>query len=150
LEILFHGAADLFRCRYYLPDLCGLDRGKAIGRSVTLCPVGVEIGRAAIANPQVVLPLNDHVFSALQGTDVDGHLRWIQVTARGKEGSSESLFLAAQKSGLPTEFLTKTTQVITPGTTIIFTDKPVDPTTQSHTGFQIVVAQKDKQSGTAE
>ena len=33
---------------------------------------GVEIGRAAISNPQVVLPLNDHVFSALQGTDPDG------------------------------------------------------------------------------
>src|SRR5438132_11794253 len=111
---------------------------------------GVEIGRAAIANPQVVLPLNDHVFSALQSTDADGHLRWIQVTAKGKQGSSQSLFLAAQKSGLPAEFLTKTKQVITPGTTIIFTDKPVDPTTQSHTGFQIVVAQKDKQSGTAE
>src|SRR6266705_725494 len=105
---------------------------------------GVEIGRAAIANPQVVLPLNDHVFSALQGTDAEGHLRWIQVTANGRQGSSESLFLAAQKSGLPAEFLTKTTQVITPCTTIIFTDKPVDPTTQSHTGFQILVAQKDK------
>jgi len=111
---------------------------------------GVEIGRAAISNPQVVLPLNDHVFSAIQGTDSDGHLRWIQVTAKGKEGSSESLFLAAQKSGLPAEFLSKTTQVMTPGTTIIFTDKPVDPTTQSHIGFQIVVAQKDKPSGQAE
>ncbi len=111
---------------------------------------GVEIGRAAISNPQVVLPLNDHVFSALQGTDPDGHLRWIQVTAKGKEGSSESLFLAAQKSGLPAEFLSKTTQVMTPGTTIIFTDKRVDPTTQSHIGFQIVVAQKDKPSGQAE
>jgi hypothetical protein len=28
--------------------------------------------------------------------------------------------------------------------TIIFTDKPVNPTTQSHTGFQIIVAEKDK------
>jgi len=109
---------------------------------------GVEIGRAAISNPQVVLPLNDHVFSALQGADPDGHLRWIQVTAKGNEGSSESLFLAAQKSGLPAEFVTKARQVITPGTTIIFTDRPVDPTTQSHTGFQIIVAQKDKPSGT--
>src|SRR6058998_185495 len=96
---------------------------------------GVEIGRAGIANPQVVLPLNDHVFSALQGKDADGHLRWIQVTAKGKEGSNESLFLAAQKSGLPAKFLTETKQVISPGATIIFTDKPVDPTTQSHTGF---------------
>jgi hypothetical protein len=111
---------------------------------------GVEIGRAGIPNPQVVSPLNDRVFSALQGIDANGHLRWVQVTAKGKDTSTESLFLAAQKSGLPTEFLTEARQVISPGATIIFTDKPVDPTTQSHTGFQIVVAQKDKPSGTAE
>jgi L,D-transpeptidase catalytic domain len=111
---------------------------------------GVEIGRAGITNPQVVSPLNDRVFSALQGTDADGHLRWVEVTAKGKEGASESLFLPAQKSGLPTEFLADARQVITPGTTIIFTDKPVDPATQSHRNFQIVVAQKDKASGTAE
>jgi len=111
---------------------------------------GVEIGRSGIPNPQVVSPLNDRVFSALQGIDANGHLRWVQVTARGKDASSESLFLAAQKSGLPTKFLTEARQVISPGATIIFTDKPVDPTTQSHTGFQIVVAQKDKPSGTAE
>jgi hypothetical protein len=111
---------------------------------------GVEIGRAGIPNPQVVSPLSDRVFSALQGIDANGHLRWVQVTAKGKDTSTESLFLAAQKSGLPTEFLTEARQVISPGATIIFTDKPVDPTTQSHTGFQIVVAQKDKPSGTAE
>jgi hypothetical protein len=109
---------------------------------------GVEIGRAGIRNPQVVSPLNDRVFSALQGTDAEGHLRWVQVTASGKDNSSESLFLTAQKSGLPTDFLTKAREVITPGTTIIFTDKPVDPTTQSAPGFQIVVAQKDKHPGT--
>jgi hypothetical protein len=111
---------------------------------------GVEIGRAGIPNPQVVSPLNDRVFSALQGIDANGHLRWVQVTANGKDTSSESLFLAAQKSGLPTKFLTEARQVISPGATIIFTDRPVDPTTQSHTGFQIVVAQKAKPSGTAE
>jgi hypothetical protein len=105
------------------------------------------LGRSGIPNPQVVLPLNDRVFSALQGTDADGHLRWVRVTAKGKDSSSESLFLASQKSRLPTDFLTKAKEVITPGTTIIFTDKPVDPTTQSHTGFQVVVAQKDKPSG---
>src|SRR6266513_91450 len=80
---------------------------------------GVEIGRAGIPNPEVVSPLNDHVFSALQGTDADGHLRWVQVTAKGKDSSSESLFLATQKSRLPTDFLTKAKEVITPGTTII-------------------------------
>ncbi len=110
----------------------------------------MEIGRSGIPNPQVVLPLNDRVFSVLQGTDADGHLRWVQVTTKGKDISSESLFLAAQKSRLPTDFLTKAKEVITPGTTIIFTDKPVDPTTQSHTGFQVVVAQQDKPSRTTE
>ena len=111
---------------------------------------GVEIGRAGIPNAQVVSPLNDRVFSALNGTDEEGHLRWVEVTASGKEKSSKSLFDAAQKSRLPTEFLAKAKEVITPGATIIFTDKPVDPTTQSAPGFQILVAQKDKPSATTE
>jgi L,D-transpeptidase-like protein len=119
-------------------------------KTIYLYRNGVEIGRAGILNAQVVAPLNDRVFSALQGTDTNGHLRWVQVTAGGKDPSSESLFLAAQKSGLPANFLNKAKDVITPGTTIVFTDKPVDPTTQSHTGFQIVVAQKDKPSKTVE
>ena len=111
---------------------------------------GVEIGRSGIPKPQVISPLNDLVFSALQGTDADGHVRWIQVTTKGTEGSSESLFTAAQKSGLSGAFLDKAKAVITPGATIIFTDRPVDPTTQSHTNFQIVVAQKDKPSRSVE
>jgi hypothetical protein len=111
---------------------------------------GVEIGRAGIPNAQVISPLNDRVFSALNGTDAEGHLRWVEVTASGQDKSSESLFAAAQKSRLPTEFLAKAKEVITPGATIIFTDKPVDPTTQSATGFQILVAQKDKPSATTE
>jgi L,D-transpeptidase catalytic domain len=111
---------------------------------------GVQIGRAGISNPQLVLPLNDRVFSALSGLDSDGHLRWVEVTSAGKEGSSQSLFLAAQKSGVQSEFLEKAKGVITPGATIIFTDKPVDPSTQSQTGFQILVAQKDKPSRTTE
>src|SRR2546423_1569338 len=111
---------------------------------------GVEIGRAGIANAQAVSALNDRVFSALQGTDPNGHLRWVEVTTTRKDTSSESLFVSAQKSGVPTDFLTKARQVITPGATLIFTNKPIDPTTQSHPGFQLVVAQKDKPSGTIE
>src|SRR5438067_1474739 len=111
---------------------------------------GVEIGRAGMPNSQAVSPLNDRVFSALNGLDEQGHLRWVEVTAAGKDSSNQSLFEAAQKSRLPAEFLAKAKEVITPGTTIIFTDKPVDPTTQSATGFQILVAQKDKPSETTE
>src|SRR5436190_7082958 len=111
---------------------------------------GVEIGRAGIPNSQAVSPLNDRVFSALNGLDEQGHLRWVEVTSAGKEKSSESLFEAAQKSQLPADFLAKAKEVITPGATIIFTDKPVDPTTQSAPGFQILVAQKDKPSAKTE
>ena len=71
-------------------------------------------------------------------------------TAADKDKSSQSLFEMAQKSQLPAEFLAKAKEVITPGTTMIFTDQPVDPTTKSPTGFQILVAQKDKASETAE
>src|SRR5216110_2558532 len=111
---------------------------------------GVEIGRAGIPNWQAVSSLNDRVFSALNGLDEQGHLRWVEVTSAGKDSSSQSLFLAAQKSQLPTEFLSNAKEVITPGTTIIVTDRPVDPTSQSPTGFQILVAQKDKPSGPSE
>src|SRR6266550_3033205 len=111
---------------------------------------GVEIGRSGIANAQAISALNDRVFSALQGTDPNGHLRWVEVTAARKDTSSESLFVSAQKGGVPTDFLTKARQVITTGATLIFTNNAVDPTTQSHPGFQIVVAQKDKPSGTIE
>jgi hypothetical protein len=52
--------------------------------------------------------------------------------------------MAAQKSGLPAPFLDKAKSVIMPGATLIFTDRPVDPTTQSPPNFQILVAQKDK------
>src|SRR5881392_3626667 len=109
---------------------------------------GVEIGRAGIPNPQVISPLNDRVFSALQGTDADGHLQRAEVTSTGESKSSENIFLVSQKSGLPAAFLDKAKAVITPGTTLMFTDRPVDPTTRSPPNFQILVAQKDKPAGT--
>lgn len=111
---------------------------------------GVEIGRAGIPHWNAVSPLNDRVLTALKGTDEQGHLRWAEVTAAGKDNADASLFIAAQKSGLSSDFLADAKAVIAPGTTIIFTDKQVDPTTQSAPGFQILVAQKDKPSATAE
>jgi hypothetical protein len=111
---------------------------------------GVQIGRAGMPNSEAVAPLNGRVFSALSGMDGEGNLRWTEVTPAGKDKSSQSLFETAQESRLPTQFLDKAKEVIAPGATIIFTDKPVDPTTQSPAGFQILVAQKDKTSGTTE
>ena len=76
--------------------------------------------------------------------DEQGHLRWAEVTATGENKSNESIFSAAQKSGLPIAFLDKAKSVITPGATLVFTDRPVDPTTQSPPNFQILVAQRDR------
>ena len=111
---------------------------------------GVQIGRAGMPNSEAVAPLNGRVFSALSAMDGEGNLRWTEVTPAGKDKSSQSLFETAQESRLPTQFLDKAKEVIAPGATIIFTDKPVDTTTQSPAGFQILVAQKDKTSGTTE
>ena len=47
-------------------------------------------------------------------------------------------------------FLDKAKAIITPGTTLMFTDRSVDLPTQSPPNFQILVAQKDKPSGGAE
>ena len=89
---------------------------------------GVQIGRAGIPNSQAVAPLDDRVFTALSGTDAEGHVRWVEVTtAADKDKLSPNLFEMAQKSQLPAEFLAKAKEVITPGTTMIFTDQPVDP-----------------------
>src|SRR5213595_985417 len=73
---------------------------------------GVEIGRAGIPNSNAASPLNDRVFSALNGMDAQGHLRWVEVTASGKDKSSQSLFEASQKSQLPADFLAAAKEVI--------------------------------------
>jgi len=48
------------------------------GQTVYVYRNGVEIGRAGIANPKLFPPLNDRVFQRPQGTDTNGHLRWVQ------------------------------------------------------------------------
>jgi hypothetical protein len=103
---------------------------------------GVEIGRAGIPNARVVSKLKNRVFSALEGRTPEGLVRWLEVTTPGKEKASKDLFAAAQKAQLSAEFLAKAREIVTPGTTLIFTDQPVDQTTQSKPGFQIVTAQK--------
>jgi hypothetical protein len=117
--------------------------------SLTAIVVGlVVLGETFIS--AVWEPERSPEFSTVQGTGADGHLRWTEVTATEESKSSESIFLAAQKSGLPSAFLDKPKAVITPGATLIFTDRPIDPTTQSAPNFQILVAQKDKPAAKVE
>jgi hypothetical protein len=48
--------------------------------------------------------LNDRVFSALQGTDVNGHVRWIEVTAKGKKVQARAFSCRRKKAGYPLSF----------------------------------------------
>jgi hypothetical protein len=68
------------------------------------------------------------------------------LTARADLKHQPESFLAAQQSGLPTAFVAKAKAIIT-CVTVIFTDQPVDPTTQTPPRFQIIRS-KDKPSAT--
>jgi hypothetical protein len=44
----------------------------------------------------------------------------------------------AQKSGIDQQFIVGVRSVVIPGTTLVFTDQPVGPQTQSAPGFKIL------------
>ena len=107
---------------------------------------GVEIGRAGVANAQLVSPLNDRVFTALSGLDAEGHLRWMEVTSAGKEGiKPESVFGGAEEWGFRAAVLTEcerrsshqVRQSSSP------TSRWIRPR-KVHTGFQSSCRAKDK------
>jgi len=101
---------------------------------------GVEIGRASITVPE-----NDHigiqVFTALDRIDADGHREWLAVAAVG-DGSKVSVPDLAKRSSIPEGFLQKAREAVTAGTTLILSDLPVSPDTQSKPGFNILTASR--------
>jgi hypothetical protein len=105
---------------------------------------GVEIGRASITVPE-----NDHigiqVFTALDRTDADGHREWLAVAAVG-DGSKVSVPDLAKRSSIPEGFLQKAREAVTAGTTLILSDLPVSPDTQSKPGFNILTASRQRGS----
>jgi Ion channel len=101
---------------------------------------GVEIGRAS-----VTLPEGDHigiqVFTALDKMDPDGHREWLAVAAIG-DGSKVPIPDLAKRSSIPEGFLQKARGTISAGTTLILSDLPVSPDTQSKPGFNILTASR--------
>ena len=95
---------------------------------------GVEIGRSTI---QSVGIKGLHIFSALDGRDDQGRSKWIRVD--GKPAANDpNIADMAQKSGIDQQFIVGVRSVVIPGTTLVFTDQPVSPKTQSAPGFKIL------------
>jgi hypothetical protein len=95
---------------------------------------GVEIGRARFA---ASLPGGQHVYSALDGADAQGRRKWLRVD--GKSSRKDPSFTeVAQSLAIPEAFIAGVRSVVTPGTTMVISDLPVDKSTQSEPDFKIM------------
>jgi len=101
---------------------------------------GVEIGHASVTVPETE-HIGIQVFTALDKIDADGHREWLAVTAIG-DGSKVSVPDLARRSSIPEGFLQKAREVVIAGTTLILSDLPVSPDTQSKPGFNILTASR--------
>jgi hypothetical protein len=98
---------------------------------------GIEIGRASIGGPEAGHSFGNHVYAALDQVDSIGRHEW---SALGSiDGSpSPDLKTLSSRLAIPPDFLTKARAIVTPGTTLIITDAPVNRSTHSASGFNIL------------
>lgn len=96
---------------------------------------GVEIGRAAVGGANTFS--GSHAYAALAQVNGDGSREW---SALGSADGSRSpdLKALAKHLPIPPEFLANARAVVTAGTTMILTDQPVNRTTRSAPGFNIL------------
>lgn len=95
---------------------------------------GVEIGRTAVRGVAVK---GQHVYSALVSKDEQGRQKWIRVDGK-PEANDPNIPEMARRAGIADAFITGVGTVIIPGTTLVFTDKPVNAQTQSGSNFKIL------------
>lgn len=95
---------------------------------------GAEIGRSAMLRVELN---GQHVFSALDSRDEQGKLKWVRVDGQ-PEAKDPDIAGMARNAGIAEAFLTGVRTVIGPGTTLVFTEKPVNSQTQSAPNFKIL------------
>jgi len=95
---------------------------------------GIEIGRAPV-NALNRLS-GTYVYSALDTEDADGQREWISTV--GSRGRAPNLKDVANQLGIPPEFDADLRALITPGTTLVLTNLPVNAGTKSAPGFDIL------------
>jgi hypothetical protein len=87
---------------------------------------GIEIGRASVGGLHVK---GSYVYSALADSDSQGRRSWLSITSVG--GTPPNIKALVGQVNLDQQFLANARALITPGTSLILTDKPVTITTHS-------------------
>ena len=98
---------------------------------------GVEIGRASIGGPNAGRSYGNHAYAALNQVDSVGRHEWSALGSIDGSPAPDLKTLSSQLA-IPPDFLTKARAIVTPGTTLIITDAPVNRSTKSASGFNIL------------
>lgn len=118
----------------------------AADRQVYVYRNGVEIGRGAVAGPGSGKAFGNHVYVALDQTDLLGNRQWTAVGSANGSGAPDLRGLVKQLQISP-DFLAQVRGVVVPGTTLVVTDVAVNRGTQSKPGFNILTTEPDAASG---
>jgi hypothetical protein len=101
---------------------------------------GVQIGRTAFWLGKDDVVKGSHGYTALDKEDAEGRHEWLSTTSIGG-GEAPDLKALGGRVDIPPKFLEKARPLIEPGTTLILTDMPVSPQTQSGQDFRILTAE---------
>lgn len=102
---------------------------------------GVEIGRARLGGSAPFT--GSHAYTALAPPAADGSHRW-QALGSTAGGPAPDIKALAKNLVIPPAFLTAARAIVSPGTTMILTDQPVNAATQSKAGFKVLTAGESK------
>ncbi len=100
---------------------------------------GVEIGRVAIGGAGAGRSYGNHVYAALNETTPDGGHRW-NALGNLDGGTAPDITELRKRLEIPPDFLAHLREIVTPGTTLVLTDHPVNETVQSGPGFNVLDA----------
>jgi hypothetical protein len=95
---------------------------------------GVEIGRSPVGGLERLS--GSYVYSALETADAADRRDWISIASSG--GRAPNLKDLANRVAIAPNFLADVRALITPGTTLVLTDSPVDAQTRSARDFNIL------------
>ena len=101
---------------------------------------GIEIGRASISGEDSGKISGNYAYAALEKANPDGSHDW-QALGSADGSRAPDLKALAKHLAIPPEFLAQARSLVTPGTTLIITDQPVNRTTHSGPGFNILTTQ---------
>ncbi len=111
----------------------------SIDREAYVYRNGEEIGRAAIGGPAAGARFGSHVYAALDKLTPDGYHEW-QVLGSLDGRPPPDVNRLRKVLDIPQDFLADVHAIVTPGTTLIITDEPVNGTTKSPPGYDIMTA----------